>query len=158
MTRAMQTVRPVSDALGLPVHTDARLRELDFGKAEGHTLDEMRAQEPRAVEEFLRDPAEHHWPGGEHPTAAADRATAALLEIAAAGLGEHIMIVCHNTLIRLVICRFLGVPLSAYRGVLRGVAPVASTQLTMQEGGAVMLDHYNQPPTLAVEELDVDAL
>jgi probable phosphoglycerate mutase len=147
MLRARQTAQPVSEALGLDVTTDARLCELDFGEAEGLTLDEVRATHPRAVELFVRDAAEHHLPGGEHPEDAATRATSALTEIAGRHPGLDVMVICHNTLIRLIVCRYLGIPLGTYRTALRGMAPTAATQLSFRPDGAVTLEYYNRTPS-----------
>ncbi|WP_116952809.1 histidine phosphatase family protein [Jiangella endophytica] len=145
LLRARQTAGAVADATGLEVRVDARLRELDFGHAEGRTLAELRTTDPDAAEAFVRDPVAHHLPGGEHPEAAAGRAERALREIAARHPGQRVLVVCHNTLMRLVVCRLTGIPLRAYRTVLRGPDPTATTQLSFGPS-AVMLDHYNQAP------------
>lgn len=144
LLRARQTAEPVARALGLALHTDERLCELDFGAAEGLTLAELRARDPRAVELFERDPVVHHLPGGEPPDHAAERAETALRIIAGRHPGRHVLVICHNTLIRLVLCRLLGIPLNAYRTALRGMEPAATTQLSLPPVGTVMLDHYNR--------------
>ncbi|PSL02837.1 putative phosphoglycerate mutase [Haloactinopolyspora alba] len=153
MTRTRQTAAPVARALGLAVHTDARLREVDYGEAEGRTLAEMRVTHPRSVELFEHDAAAHHLPGGEHPEDAADRACTALREIAGRHSGENVLVVAHNTLIRLVVCAYVGIPLGMYRVALRAVTPTATTQLSFRPDGAVTLDHYNQKPSTPQEEI-----
>ncbi|TDE15089.1 histidine phosphatase family protein [Jiangella asiatica] len=145
LLRSRETAGTVAAATGLSVGVDARLRELDFGSAEGMMLSELRAVDPGAVERFLRDPVEHHLPGGEHPAAAADRAERALREIAARHAGQHVLVVGHNTMIRLVLCRLVGVPLRAYRTALRGPEPTATTALTFAADGTVTLEHFNRP-------------
>lgn len=145
LLRSRQTAAAVADVTGLDVQVDPRLRELDFGHAEGRTLAEVRADDPEAAAAFVRDPVAHHLPGGEHPEAAADRAEQALREIAARHPDQHVLVVCHNTLMRLVVCRLTGIPLRAYRTVLRGPDPTATTQLSFTDE-VVMLDHYNQAP------------
>lgn len=146
MRRARQTAEPVAAALGLHFNTDDRLRELDFGAAEGRTLGELRVATPRAVELFEYDAAAYHLPGGEHPERAADRATEALFEISARHPGQHVLVISHNTLIRLMVCRFLGIPLGRYRTALRGMEPTAITRLSFGPDSRVTLDHYNQLP------------
>ncbi|TDD69301.1 histidine phosphatase family protein [Jiangella aurantiaca] len=147
LLRSQQTAAAVAAVTGLAVHTDPRLRELDFGHAEGRTLAELRATDPDAAAAFVRDPVTHHLPGGEHPEAAADRAEQALREIAARHPDQQVLVVCHNTLMRLVVCRLTGIPLRSYRTVLRGLDPTATTQLSFDAAsGVVTLDHYNQAP------------
>jgi 2,3-bisphosphoglycerate-dependent phosphoglycerate mutase len=147
LLRARQTAAAVAAATGLTVRADPRLRELDFGAAEGRTLAELRGTDPDAVAAFERDPVACHLPGGEHPEAAADRAEQALREIAARHPGENVLVACHNTLMRLVVCRLIGIPLRAYRTVLRGPDPTSTTRLDFAPAtGTVTLDHYNQAP------------
>lgn len=146
MLRARQTAEPVAEATGLSVHADERLCELDFGDAEGRTLAELRAEDPHAIERFERDPAAHHLPGGEHPERAADRATTALREVAEQHSGRDVFVICHNTLIRLIVCRFVGIPLAAYRTALRGMEPTATTRLTLRSDATVTLEYYNRTP------------
>ena len=154
MLRAQQTAAPVAAALGLDVRTDERLRELDFGAAEGRTLNELRATDPVAVAAFLADAADGHLPGGEHPASAADRAHAALAEIVDRHRGENILVVCHNTLIRLIVCRAVRIPLGTYRTALRGIAPTAATQLSYRDDGTVTLEYYNRLPEPGGEARD----
>ncbi|RIQ17858.1 histidine phosphatase family protein [Jiangella rhizosphaerae] len=147
LLRSRQTAEAVAVATGLAVAVDDRLGELDFGAAEGRTLGELRSADPDVVARFLADPVDHHLPGGEHPERAADRAEVALREIAARHPDGHVLVVAHNTIIRLVVCRFLGVPLRMYRTALRGMEPTATTALTFDADGGVMLEHYNREAT-----------
>jgi broad specificity phosphatase PhoE len=52
-TRCRQT----AETLGIDPVIDERLRECDYGRWVGRTLDELAATEPGAVEEWLSDPA-----------------------------------------------------------------------------------------------------
>jgi 2,3-bisphosphoglycerate-dependent phosphoglycerate mutase len=142
LRRARETIAPTAAATGLAPAVDERLRELDFGIAEGRTLDELRAADPAVVERFVADPVAHHFPGGEHPAAAAERALAALTGLTAAGEGRF-LVVAHNTLIRLVTCAVLGVPLAEYRRRLPELDPAAT--VTLRFGEPVALLSYNVP-------------
>ena len=83
-------------------------------------------------------------PGGEDPPAAARRGQEALREIAAANSDGRVLVVAHNTFIRLVLCGFLGVPLPAYRTVFPAVRNGALTELGI-DGSKVSLLQYNSP-------------
>ena len=126
LVRARQTAAAVA---GLTPLVDPRLRELDFGVAEGHTLAELRTDDAAMVARFEADPVAGHFPGGEPPGEAADRALAALTDLAAAYPGQRILVVAHSTLIRLVVCAVLGVPLAEYRRKLPALDPAATTTL-----------------------------
>jgi broad specificity phosphatase PhoE len=66
--RASQT----AEALGLVATPDPMLRDCDYGRWTGRTLDEVQAQEPDAVAEWLRNPgAAPH--GGESVLAVMER-------------------------------------------------------------------------------------
>ncbi|TNY37049.1 histidine phosphatase family protein [Thermomonospora catenispora] len=133
LSRARATAAPSARALGLPVEVDADLAELDFGSAEGRTLAELPPEQAAA---FRADPVAGAFPGAEDPVAAAARGAAALHRIAARHPGGRILVVAHNTLLRLVLCELLGLPLARYRTafpVLRNCCP---TELVMDRGGA----------------------
>jgi broad specificity phosphatase PhoE len=145
MGRAQATARPVAAALGLRPIEDTRLRELHFGQGEGLTSEEMRQQFPEQYEAFRRNPVDDYLPGGEDPCAAIARGRAALEEIAAAaGLNARVLIVTHNTLIRLLLCDLLGIPLHRYRQVFPALENVSITELAMGREIPALLQ-FNSP-------------
>lgn len=142
LTRAVETAGPAAAAAGLPLACDERLRELDFGRAEGLTLDELRQRDPEVVRRFEADPARHPLPGGEDPLVAAARARECL-DALAAGRGR-VLVVGHNTLIRLALCLAMGIPPADYRRRLAPLDPVAVTELRVR-AGEPELQRYNAP-------------
>lgn len=156
MLRARQTMEPVAAALGMTPGTDGRLREIHFGQGEGHTLDELRVDHPEAVEGFLRDAAANPLPGGEDPHEVARRGAAAVDELVARHPGETVLVICHSTLIRLVVCHYTGMPLRGYRTVLKQPAPTSLTRLVHQ-GAGVMLDGYNIAAVVSAADVGADA-
>ncbi|GAA1192926.1 histidine phosphatase family protein [Prauserella alba] len=135
LSRAAATAEPVGAALGLPVRAEPGLREAHFGLAEGRTLAELPAA---VVERFRADPVAGAFPGAEPPAAVADRAVAALADIAerAAAAGGRALVVAHNTLLRLALCRLLGIPLPTYRRVLPQLENGAITEVGIEAGHA----------------------
>jgi probable phosphoglycerate mutase len=133
----------VAAATGLTAQVDPRLRELHFGRGEGRTMPEMEALYADRVAAFLADPVGGHLPDVEDPNAAAARGLAALADIAAAGDGR-VLVVAHSTLLRLVLCRLLGVPLAAYRRVFPVMRNCAITEITMDAGRFALLA-FNAP-------------
>jgi broad specificity phosphatase PhoE len=146
LSRCRRTAEPAAAALGMPVRADARLRELDFGAAEGRTLAELKRDHPDAVAGFLADPAGNPMPGGEAPADAVLRARAGLADIAAEHPTGRVLVVAHSTLLRLVLCDVLGIPLRRYRELFPVVHNVALTELDWPAGGgAISLVRYNAP-------------
>ncbi|MFE3740427.1 histidine phosphatase family protein [Streptomyces sp. NPDC059096] len=148
LSRARRTAEPAVRTTGLTPVVEPELVEIDFGVAEGRTLAELRASHPRETADFLRDPAASPLPGGEDPKAAAGRGAAALLRLAAEWPGGRVLVVAHNTLFRLVLCRLLGIPESEYRRVLPGLRNCALTEIRVTAGQPALLS-YNVPATSA---------
>lgn len=142
--RALRTAQLAGAACGRAPRTDERLLELDFGRAEGRTLEDLRQEDPAAVEAFLHDPVEHHLPGGEHPRAAVARVRAALDAVLADG-ARRVLVVTHNTVLRLFLCDVLRMPLADYRRLLPLVEHCALTELSVH-GGVLALRRFNAPP------------
>ncbi|MGW0658327.1 histidine phosphatase family protein [Streptodolium elevatio] len=145
LSRARRTAAPAALATGLSPLVEPDLVELDFGIAEGRLLSELEATHPSEVAAFRLDPAGHPLPGGENPDAAAGRGAAALVRIAAAHPSQRVLVVAHNTLLRLTLCRLLGIPEREYRRVLPGLVNCALTELRVT-GDQVALMSYNVPP------------
>jgi broad specificity phosphatase PhoE len=146
LTRSRLTAQPCADAIGRPLRIDARLREIDFGQGEGLTRDEMERLMPAELAAFQRDPVAHHLPGGEDPNAAAARGLACLHDIAAADVEGRILVVGHGTLIRLMYCALLGVPLGEYRRLFPYVRNGHLNEIRLRAGQAAILS-WNAPPT-----------
>lgn len=95
---------------------DPRLREIDYGDWEGRTRDEIRAVDPGAFAAWDTDPTLAAPPGGESVMAVAERIEDALVEDLAADT-PRVLWVVHRTVLRILVARALGVPLSRYRRV-----------------------------------------
>lgn len=67
LTRSQETARDSAVSTGLPVSVDERLRELDFGIAEGLTRAEMQQRFPDHLSAFQTDPVTNHFPKGRTP-------------------------------------------------------------------------------------------
>ncbi|AXK34009.1 histidine phosphatase family protein [Streptomyces armeniacus] len=146
LRRCRETAEPAAAATGRPLETDARLRELDFGRGEGLTRDEMRREFGAERAAFERDPGAVALPGGEDPEAAVARGLEALREVAASAPGGGpVLVVAHNTLLRMCLCAMLGIPLSEYRRVLPVLGNCALTKVRRRADGWSLLS-YNTPP------------
>lgn len=153
MRRAQDTLAPTARALGLAPVVDARLRELDYGDAEGRTAAELTASMGERYTAFQRDPFHCPLPGGEDPGEAVERAREAVVEIALASARAQVnrtLIVAHNTLIRLLLCDLLGIKPSRYRRVFPELANVSLTELGFRfesenEPACVGLLQFNSP-------------
>lgn len=144
LTRARETAASAALATGLVAHVDERLREIDFGKIEGKTMGEAEELFPEEIRRFKADPAAYPMPGGEDPREAAHRAVSALHDIALAHPNGRVLVVAHNTLIRLALCSVMGIPLARYRTVFPAVRNGALTEIQFEGENAALLQ-YNSP-------------
>jgi probable phosphoglycerate mutase len=144
LSRAVATAEPACRALGLVPRREPDLRECDFGVVEGRTLAEFAAEEPERAAAFRADPVAHPFPGAEDPRAAAERGAAALRRVAGAHPGARVLVVAHNTLLRLVLCRLLSIPLGDYRRVFPRLRNAALTELRL-DGDTASLLSLNVP-------------
>ncbi len=89
---------------------DHRLREMSWGDWDGLTIAEIEARWPGAVAARRLD----HWnylpPAGENYVMAADRAKAALDDIAVLAAGQPVAVFAHGAIGRVLRGLFLGVP------------------------------------------------
>lgn len=129
--RAQETAQYSADAAGLPLLVHPDLREVDFGIAEGRTMAEIELSDPEIADQFRRDPAAHPFPGGEPPEHAAARSAAVLRSLAADHPGRAVLVVAHNTLLRLALCALLDLPLSRYRQVFPRLDNGAITEVRL---------------------------
>lgn len=94
MIRAQQTAKHVSDRLGLPIVTEERLREWDYGSYEGRH---------RTAEGFLQaklDFGKRMPDGGESLFQLSHRVYSALDDIISGYAGRNVLIVCHGGVCR----------------------------------------------------------
>ena len=144
LNRARETAGPSARAAGLEPRIDERLREIDFGQIEGKTMAEAEQLFPEEIRRFKADPATYPMPGGEDPHRAARRAVSALTDIASAHPQGRVLIVAHNTLIRLMLCSLFSIPLARYRTVFPAVRNGALTEIGLADENAALLQ-YNSP-------------
>lgn len=92
LQRARQTATPIAECTGLPVTTDARLRERSLGHWEGLTRDEVQERYPDEFADWIagRDVSRR---GGETRVEVAQRALAAFRELPEV---ETVVLVTHS--------------------------------------------------------------
>ncbi|MEU9789654.1 histidine phosphatase family protein [Streptomyces sparsogenes] len=144
LSRARLTARPAADALGLVPEVVEDLREVDFGWGEGRTIAEMEAEDPEAVRAFRADAEAGAFPGSEPPGAAAARAAAALRGLAAAHPDRTVLVVAHNSLLRMALCALLDIPVGRYRHVFPRLDNAAVSEIQVA-GERTALRSLNVP-------------
>jgi probable phosphoglycerate mutase len=124
MQRTVATAQPLCTALKLEMELRDGLKEMDFGRWEGHLPKTIQQDYPEDYLRWNADPAWFPPTGGETAHAVARRAMPVIEEIMERFNGGNILIVSHKTTIRIMLCSLLGLDLSHYRHRLD--CPVAS--------------------------------
>ena len=157
LSRAVITATPAATALGLPLTIEPALREVHFGRGEGLTSAEMRATFPEEAARYAANPGTVPLPEGESGEAAVERAWGALEKIVARHPDGTVLVVMHSTLMRLILCRALGIPLDNYRStfpsVLNGRITAVSWGVNVNDNdnagaNGIALLGYNVPTVL----------
>lgn len=108
--RAVATAAPIARACGLDVRPVAELCEVDFGRLEGLSLEEVEARYPSVWREWMDRPATVRFPGGESLLELSARVERALSDIGARHPRETVIVASHGGPIRLALARALGRP------------------------------------------------
>ncbi|HEY3314125.1 MAG TPA: histidine phosphatase family protein [Bacillota bacterium] len=107
LTRASQTAEAVAGAAGLRVILDRSFREVDVGRWQGLTFNEVREQMPESFAEWQTRRPCFRFPAGESYEEAAARALRRLEELTDHP-GDRLVVVSHGGLLRALIYAVLG--------------------------------------------------
>lgn len=142
LSRAYETASIIAQRLGLPdPSTDDRLKERNYGEAEGLNIAEVDRRFPPGT-----DPA-----GRESPESVASRAMAALVDIAEAHPDEAVVVVAHGGLIRQVLN-------AVEPGVQRPMITNCSIQSFSHTDGTLELIAFDDPIELESEGPVTDSI
>ena len=129
LPRSLMTAEEISRELGIPVQPVEGIREVNLGKLEGITGQEMRTKYPQIYATWRRDPSQVVFPDGESLQQLQRRSWNAIKGIEKAHAWDLIVAVSHNFAIRSILCRFLEIPLSRFHGLRVDLASITILQV-----------------------------
>ncbi|WP_018123351.1 histidine phosphatase family protein [Desulfovibrio oxyclinae] len=109
--RAMVTLLPLAEKLGLETEAFPALDEIDMGIWDGLSFDAIRKRHPEAYAQRGRALGTFRVPGGESFVDVAERAYSCLVKLFPGP--QHVLAVTHAGVIRSLLCRLTGHPLNA---------------------------------------------
>jgi len=112
LSRARQTAEIIAGRLGLEIRSEPRLKEIDVGVFEDRLRSEVAAVYPEELARWVSGDVEFRIPGGESRRDLARRGAEALEAIAAAGLGQ-VVVVAHGGLLVAAVKALLRLPADA---------------------------------------------
>lgn len=114
LKRCLDFARDTAEHLSLPLEIEPDLREMHFGDWEGRAYAHLWETDPQ-LQRWGQDPERYTPPGGEPLADFARRVLEALERVAHNHAGEHLLIVTHGGVIRLLQTRALGLPRNRLR-------------------------------------------
>ncbi|MCA9981148.1 MAG: histidine phosphatase family protein, partial [Anaerolineales bacterium] len=136
--RAQQTAQAIAQTM--PITTDERLWETNYGRWEGQRINDCRTADPQAWQQWLADStsAPH---GGETNAQVAERTQSWLDDILPHHAGQTLLVAAHGGSLQTLICQLMGVshrPLWPFRFQNTTIAEV-----WLYEVGGVLISFGN---------------
>ena len=130
--RCVRTANTIGEAFGLHATPEDGLTDIDYGDWTGLGTDEVSRRWPSALAMWRTAPHDFHVPGGESLQALAARAVDALMTILSTTGENTVAIVTHDSVIRVLLCHAMGLPLASYW--LLAPSPCGISVASYQEG------------------------
>jgi alpha-ribazole phosphatase len=108
LQRCAVAARMLAEGRDCPLVTFDALREIDFGRFEGHTFDDLAREYPDIYRRWMEDPTEVEFPGGESYAALRRRVLGAVGGLRARHPGQSIAVVTHGGVIRTLVAEAQG--------------------------------------------------
>ena len=97
----------------LPLNIKPDWREVDFGDWDGQLLDKLYTDQSGALDAYYRHPGETTPPNGEALSLASERVSNAWRQLLREHRGDHVLVICHGGVIRLLLAALQNAPLTA---------------------------------------------
>ncbi len=142
LTRAVRTAEALFP--GVPAVRDPDLRETDYGELDGRDLLELHEEQPTLWDQWLAEPDDLRFPGGETYSEVSQRVVAAVERARLLAPDGVVAVVTHGGCIRSVVAWVLGATAHGV-GRLR-CAPLSYVELRYWDGVPVV-ERTNAPGT-----------
>jgi len=113
LQRCSTFARELSESKSIPLKFDERAKEIYFGEWEGKTTEKIFQETPELIRRVWQDPVNNTPPQGETLQNFKNRVREFLHDIATNHKNQHLLIITHAGIIRVIIHNLLGTPLSS---------------------------------------------
>ena len=114
LRRARQTAEPLARQLGLSIQPTEGLLDIDYGRWQGRTPEEVAQAEPRLYQLWLEEPQRVQIPGGESLSLVQQRVRLTMEEVVACHPDEMVLLIGHQVVNKVLICSLLGLDLASF--------------------------------------------
>lgn len=142
LRRAMESARLVQRVLRVPITVNPLLREIDLGRWEGLTPDQVNARFANGYAKWLASPANVHIPGAERHAAFKQRVVRCWRDCLVSGYEERILVVTHGGVITALLAHLLHASFDTLiLGLAIDNASVTHVELHGRRARVAMINH-----------------
>ena len=127
MRRTVATARPLCECIGIEPQLRDGLKEINYGKWEGQSVETVDRDYHDDYLRWTADPAWYPPRGGELAVTIASRAMHVVEEVRQSFASGNVLVVSHKATIRIVLCSLLGIDVGRFR--YRLGCPVGSVSM-----------------------------
>lgn len=135
LSRAVDTVKPIAQKLGIPVNKVKELREVDVGEWQGLLIETIKEQYAESFEIYRQNPGLARFDGGESYKELMDRSLVAFDKIAKENDGKTILVGTHGGVIRTLRAGWNNIPLENIKEIPH--VPNASITVAQYDKGKI---------------------
>jgi alpha-ribazole phosphatase len=134
LQRCRKFAEQIAATQALPLQVLDDLQELHFGDWEGCRLIDIEREEGATLQSFWRDPTLVTPPNGEPMSAFRERVLRGVEAIVRAHAGQHVLIVTHGAVIRLLLCEWLQMRMTAFSNIAVPYAAFSRVRIFYRDG------------------------
>lgn len=133
LSRCIEFAQELGQRQNIKVKAEPRFIEIGFGEWEGRTAQELGEEDAEQVERFLADPLNNTPPGAESLYEFETRVIAAWHDVIQQHRGQHVLLVGHAGMMRMIMRHVLDMPLDRMFRIQ--VANAAVTRINVEHNG-----------------------
>lgn len=141
LSRALETAKRIAQVHHLEVHSLQGLIDMSFGRWEGRSHKEVKANDKEIYRQWREQPHLVRLPGGETLDEVRARGMAALEEVIHENPGKTLILVSHRVLCKVLICAILGLDNSHFWQIVQDTTAI---NLIQYKEGKYILSLMNE--------------
>ena len=112
LKRCAEFASELAQTYSIPLKTESKFKEVSFGLWEGKTAEQLLDNAPKEIKEYWDDPINVTPPQGECLLDFEKRVIKAWENMLKEHQGQHILVISHAGVMRIILCTILGMPLT----------------------------------------------
>ncbi len=134
LKRCAEFSQELAETHQLPFNIESDFKEISFGLWEGRTAEQLLKNEPESIKQYWNDPINETPPQGENLIDFEKRILTAWKRLLAEFNGQHILLVTHAGVIRIILCYILSIPLTELFKLDVGLAKASRIHIEHADG------------------------